>query len=71
MASPLRPRTPLWNDSAFTQDAWFDTRAEAEPAASEFGMLHAANEFPGPDDFDDPLDTHHDEPHQPRRRARR
>lgn len=66
-----RPRTPLWDDSAFTHDSWFDTRAEAEPAASEFGMLHAANEFPGPDDFDDPQDTHHDEPHQPRHRTRR
>lgn len=66
-----RPRAPLWDDSGFSsQDSFFGTSAAQDPAASEFGMLRAANEFPGPDDFDDPVDDHHDESHRPWRQSR-
>lgn len=69
-ARPARPRTPLWEDSGFAQDSFFGTSSDPDTGSSEFGMLRAANEFPGPDDFDDPVDEHHDESHRPWRRSR-
>lgn len=68
-ARGARAGAPLWEDSGFATDSWFGPQAEPDAASGGFGVLHAANEFPGPDDFDEAIDAHHDEPHRGWRRS--
>lgn len=68
-ARRARTRAPLWEDSSFAMDSWFGPQVEHEATSGDVDMLHAANEFPGPDDFDEAIDDHHDEPHRGRRRS--